>query len=148
MEVLDVFGTCIDIMPSIPNILLHIIHLIINVFYWLLPINLPFVIKKRRRLWKWLSLVVNIATKGRILEEVPILVINIAKIFLIDSIIQSILSHVWIISSHVKICNSSVGSILRYSCTNHLCPCSDHSIPHVGLVELVLVLPFIIEVAS
>jgi hypothetical protein len=54
-----------------------------------------------------LCLVVNVALKWRILEEVAVLVIDVLEVFLIDNVIYNIPLHVQFMLSIIGICHFS-----------------------------------------
>jgi hypothetical protein len=103
MDVLDVFVVPIHIVPTIVNIPSHYIHLIVNVLYLTIPLTLPFITTKWKRLRETLHLVVNVGMKQGILEEAAILILDVLEVLLVDGVIHNIPSCVGIMLFHVRI---------------------------------------------
>ena len=143
MEVSNIFILPICIVPTIKDILLYYIHFFENVLY-ICPLSSSHSLQqKRRRVRKILCLIVNINIKCRIFY----------------AYIDYALSNRNLSYFHTYLSNSCTE--YSFPCDNHPIlgtdhpnPCSDDPIlytnywyPCSGLVELVLVQPFLVGVA-
>jgi hypothetical protein len=128
MEVVDVLVIPIHFAAAIPNIPSHYVNVISNDLCMKLPLIIPFTSLERRRLWVTLCPVVDIAKKRRVPRDMVVLVIHVLKIFLVDSVINSIPPCIWIMVLVVGTFPTSPRAshvyVLNYSALVVIIPCS------------------------
>jgi hypothetical protein len=96
MGALDVLVIPIHFATAIPTTPSPYVHVISKGPCTKLPLIIPFTSVERRRHWVTLCPVINIAMIRRVLRDMVILVMQVLKIFLMDSIIHNIPPCIWI----------------------------------------------------
>jgi hypothetical protein len=96
MGALDVLVIPIHFAAAIPTTPSPSVHVISKGPCVKLPLIIPFTSAERRRHWITLRPVINIAMKRRVLRDMAILVMDVLKIFLVDSVIHNIPPYRWI----------------------------------------------------
>ena len=111
MGALDVLVIPIHFVAAIPTTPLFYMNVISKGLYTKLPLIIPFTSAKRKR---HCHLVINTAMKKRVSKNMVVLVMHVLKIFLMDSVIHSILPCIWIM---VLV----VGTFPTSLCASYIC---------------------------
>jgi hypothetical protein len=96
MGALDVLVIPIHFAAAIPTTPSPYVNVISKGPYTKLPLIIPFTSAERKRHWVMLRPVVNIAMIRRVSRDIVVLVMQVLKIFLVDSVIHNIPPCIWV----------------------------------------------------